>query len=222
MDESGLIVSLPEDASLLGNPSRRDLLLAAVSLPEPSLQPSDLDDVNLDESRSESSKTSAEPSGGIGGVAFSSSSEPSPDDDDGDLVYHYHGGSKGAGVMKRAWQPEEDEHLMKLVTELGPCHWSVIASHLDGRVGKQCRERCAPSDENFRSLLRTTRASAHERVHPPPDEIPAHPPRARVCYCLAAGTTISARTCARRSGPRRRITSSWIWCSAMAPSGVRL
>ena len=45
--------------------------------------------------------------------------------------------------MKRAWQPAEDDYLMKLVTELGPCHWSVIASHLDGRVGKQCRERCA-------------------------------------------------------------------------------
>ena len=31
--------------------------------------------------------------------------------------------------------------LMQLVTELGPCHWSVIASHLEGRAGKQCRER---------------------------------------------------------------------------------
>ena len=43
--------------------------------------------------------------------------------------------------MKRAWQPEEDAQLMQLVTELGPCHWSVIASYLEGRVGKQCRER---------------------------------------------------------------------------------
>merc|ERR1719424_1253551 len=43
--------------------------------------------------------------------------------------------------MKRAWQAEEDTKLLQLVTEFGPCHWSIIASHLEGRVGKQCRER---------------------------------------------------------------------------------
>ena len=31
----------------------------------------------------------------------------------------------------------------QLVHELGPRRWSAIAAQLPGRVGKQCRERCA-------------------------------------------------------------------------------
>ncbi len=31
--------------------------------------------------------------------------------------------------------------VVKLVNDLGPKKWSVIASHLPGRIGKQCRER---------------------------------------------------------------------------------
>merc|ERR1719382_5407 len=50
-------------------------------------------------------------------------------------------GSKGIGVMKRAWLSEEDVQLLQLVQEHGPRRWSVIASQLPGRVGKQCRER---------------------------------------------------------------------------------
>jgi hypothetical protein len=36
---------------------------------------------------------------------------------------------------------EEDELLRLLVKEFGPRKWAVIASHLPGRVDKQCRER---------------------------------------------------------------------------------
>merc|ERR1719197_2359126 len=43
--------------------------------------------------------------------------------------------------MKRAWMPEEDTRLLELVEEYGPRRWSMIASHLENRVGKQCRER---------------------------------------------------------------------------------
>jgi hypothetical protein len=50
-------------------------------------------------------------------------------------------GAKGKATEKKAWQPEEDARLIQLVTELGASHWSVIASYLEGRVGKQCRER---------------------------------------------------------------------------------
>ena len=31
--------------------------------------------------------------------------------------------------------------MMELVSKLGPKKWSLIASHLPGRIGKQCRER---------------------------------------------------------------------------------
>lgn len=36
---------------------------------------------------------------------------------------------------------QEDELLSELVKKYGPKRWSFIASHLKGRIGKQCRER---------------------------------------------------------------------------------
>lgn len=36
---------------------------------------------------------------------------------------------------------QEDDSLMQLVEQYGPKRWSVIAMHLPGRIGKQCRER---------------------------------------------------------------------------------
>lgn len=44
-------------------------------------------------------------------------------------------------VVKGPWTPEEDAKVIKLVTSCGPRKWSVIAGHLPGRIGKQCRER---------------------------------------------------------------------------------
>mmetsp|Transcript_15745 Transcript_15745/g.21941 ORF Transcript_15745/g.21941 Transcript_15745/m.21941 type:complete len:451 (+) Transcript_15745:228-1580(+) len=44
-------------------------------------------------------------------------------------------------LVKGAWTKEEDDVLCKLVGQFGPKNWSVIASHLNGRIGKQCRER---------------------------------------------------------------------------------
>ena len=37
---------------------------------------------------------------------------------------------------------QEDDLVTKLVGELGTKKWSQIASQLEGRLGKQCRERC--------------------------------------------------------------------------------
>jgi hypothetical protein len=39
---------------------------------------------------------------------------------------------------------QEDALVRKLVGELGVKKWSQIASQLEGRLGKQCRERCVP------------------------------------------------------------------------------
>lgn len=41
---------------------------------------------------------------------------------------------------------------MRLVEQYGPKRWSVIAMHLPGRIGKQCRERCEKhNDEAYSS-----------------------------------------------------------------------
>lgn len=45
------------------------------------------------------------------------------------------------GNSKRPWNREENEKLLSLVKQYGPKRWSLIAMHLPGRVGKQCRER---------------------------------------------------------------------------------
>eukprot|EP01117_Protostelium_nocturnum_P013411 TRINITY_DN4999_c1_g1_i2.p1 TRINITY_DN4999_c1_g1~~TRINITY_DN4999_c1_g1_i2.p1 ORF type:complete len:578 (+),score=126.48 TRINITY_DN4999_c1_g1_i2:275-2008(+) len=44
-------------------------------------------------------------------------------------------------VVKGPWTKDEDEMVVKLVAKYGPKRWSHIASHLHGRIGKQCRER---------------------------------------------------------------------------------
>lgn len=42
---------------------------------------------------------------------------------------------------KNIWSQTEDDRLLELIGTFGPSHWSVIAEHLPGRQGKQCRER---------------------------------------------------------------------------------
>lgn len=44
-------------------------------------------------------------------------------------------------LVKGPWKEEEDALLVDLVEKYGPKDWSVIASHIQGRIGKQCRER---------------------------------------------------------------------------------
>jgi hypothetical protein len=44
-------------------------------------------------------------------------------------------------LTKGLWTPDEDRELEKLVQRYEPKRWSLIASHLAGRNGKQCRER---------------------------------------------------------------------------------
>ncbi len=41
---------------------------------------------------------------------------------------------------RRAWQPHEDEKVMELVVKYGSS-WAVIASMMEGRTGKQIRDR---------------------------------------------------------------------------------
>lgn len=44
-------------------------------------------------------------------------------------------------LVKGPWTAEEDRKVIELVKKYGPKKWSLIASQLPGRIGKQCRER---------------------------------------------------------------------------------
>ncbi|KAJ8602213.1 hypothetical protein CTAYLR_003645 [Chrysophaeum taylorii] len=44
-------------------------------------------------------------------------------------------------AVKGPWLPEEDALLRQHVAKFGPKRWALIATHIPGRAGKQCRER---------------------------------------------------------------------------------
>ncbi|KAM9421475.1 transcriptional activator Myb-like isoform 3-T3 [Salvelinus alpinus] len=44
-------------------------------------------------------------------------------------------------LIKGPWTKEEDQRVIELVQKYGAKRWSIIAKHLKGRIGKQCRER---------------------------------------------------------------------------------
>ncbi|EKX48900.1 hypothetical protein GUITHDRAFT_68537 [Guillardia theta CCMP2712] len=44
-------------------------------------------------------------------------------------------------TVKGPWGKDEDDVVIRLVGQYGPKRWSLIASNLPGRTGKQCRER---------------------------------------------------------------------------------
>ncbi|KAI5093324.1 myb-related protein B, partial [Silurus meridionalis] len=44
-------------------------------------------------------------------------------------------------LVKGPWTKEEDEKVIQLVQKYGNKQWAVVAKHLKGRLGKQCRER---------------------------------------------------------------------------------
>jgi len=44
-------------------------------------------------------------------------------------------------MERRKWSAEEDSQLTRLVRKYGSKNWRIIASHLRGRLPKQCRER---------------------------------------------------------------------------------
>ncbi|XP_068080246.2 v-myb avian myeloblastosis viral oncogene homolog-like 2b isoform X1 [Danio rerio] len=44
-------------------------------------------------------------------------------------------------LVKGPWTKEEDEKVIELVKKYGNKQWAMVAKHLKGRLGKQCRER---------------------------------------------------------------------------------
>ena len=49
--------------------------------------------------------------------------------------------NKSKFLRKKPWTEEEDNLVRKLVEKYGPQRWSFIAKFVEGRLGKQCRER---------------------------------------------------------------------------------
>ena len=47
----------------------------------------------------------------------------------------------GTGTIRKQWTQEEDDTVRRLVQDHGTRAWTVVAQHLPGRTGKQCRER---------------------------------------------------------------------------------
>jgi hypothetical protein len=44
-------------------------------------------------------------------------------------------------IVKGPWTVDEDRQLLELVKQYGAKRWSLISRYMNGRVGKQCRER---------------------------------------------------------------------------------
>ena len=65
------------------------------------------------------------------------------DDDDGDMEDGPRLKNSKLGVCKKAWTAAEDKILQEVVEKNGAHRWSTVAGYLPGRMGKQCRERCA-------------------------------------------------------------------------------
>jgi len=71
--------------------------------------------------------------------------------------------------QKGRWTSAEDNKLVELVQKYGTKNWRFVASHLQGRLPKQCRERyCNQLDPNIKKDVLTPREwkivhEAHER-----------------------------------------------------------
>ena len=58
----------------------------------------------------------------------------------GEEKQEFTGGATGH-QKKNAWTTEEDAMLARIIAEQGHGHWTKVAAHLPGRMGRQCRER---------------------------------------------------------------------------------
>ena len=49
--------------------------------------------------------------------------------------------NKSKFLRKKPWTDKEDNLVRQLVEKYGPQRWSFMAKFVQGRLGKQCRER---------------------------------------------------------------------------------
>ena len=60
---------------------------------------------------------------------------------------------------KKAWDEEQDNKLLGMIAEIGPHQWEQMAATMEGRSGKQCRERW---HNQLNPLLKKTAWSVEE------------------------------------------------------------
>jgi hypothetical protein len=68
-------------------------------------------------------------------------SSPRKDESEGGDQASDDNSGDNSGFIKGPWTREEDDMLIQMVQTYGTKRWSLVASHLKGRTGKQCRER---------------------------------------------------------------------------------
>jgi len=68
------------------------------------------------------------------------------------------------GMKKDGWTAEEDCKIMEHVNTFGDCKWSVLASQLSERVGKQCKRRYKKLQKNVEDSKREAPTEQTERT----------------------------------------------------------
>ena len=135
-DELARITRDQENAMRLKKKTKRTSKPPPPPPPE-DVQDSDSEKTEIDENVQECGNEGADKEHGRGRRSHGKPGTPSPE----------RGSSSSRrqsdkGTMKKGpWTKEEDEALLDWVEKQGAHDWSLIAEHIEGRVGKQCRER---------------------------------------------------------------------------------
>ncbi|OHT14652.1 hypothetical protein TRFO_14960 [Tritrichomonas foetus] len=105
----------------------------------------------LNKSNPNFAKTENQPgsyiSNGIKSTCNNQSQESSEDENQKSLLsnptqsQHQNQNQSHNSQMKSKWTPEEDNLLVNTIAKFGTKNWSLVASEVTGRTGKQCRER---------------------------------------------------------------------------------
>jgi len=72
--------------------------------------------------------------------------------------------NKNRSMKKGGWTAEEDCKIMEHVNTFGDCKWSVLASQLSERVGKQCKRRYKKLQMNTEDSIREASAKQTEET----------------------------------------------------------
>jgi hypothetical protein len=124
------------------------------------------------------------------------------------------GGAGSSTDNRRPWTQAEDELIIKLVKEHGLRKWAIVASHLEGRSGKQCRERYKNQASLFRLLT----------IYPC---VPVWRGRCRSCFSLQGYIEFTFRRHSlthrfgKTHGPRTKIAPSRLHSENLEIDGQR-
>jgi hypothetical protein len=69
-------------------------------------------------------------------------------------------------LRKGPWTAQEDQMIRDLVALMGPKQWAAVAERLQGRTGKQCRERFVVLISQFLTCSAGTTTSTPPSINP--------------------------------------------------------